>query len=133
MIAEDEFVWTQRFELVKRGTPALQTRQYMVIFAIETDDLQKTLAKVDERVKLPRNVQTASLDASSLQSVTWKALGPPTTQKDAVLLLDEEMAAGRLPKVGEGPAPGTEERYYRSIPMDPNGPPPPQQGATPVR
>jgi hypothetical protein len=63
----------------------------------------------------------------------WKALGPPTTQKDAALLLAEEMAAGRVPKVGEGPAPGTEERFYRpsgtSSPFEPNGPPP--QGAPP--
>jgi hypothetical protein len=140
LIAEGDFVWAQRFELVKRGTPGLETRQYMVIFAIETNDLKGTLAAVDKHLGLPRNVQSASLDGSSLQSVTWEALGPPTTQKDAALLLAEEMAAGRLPKVGEGPAPGTEERFYRpngSVPDGPsiapgqNGPLP--QGTTPAR
>jgi hypothetical protein len=134
VIEKDDFVWTQRFELTKfRGTAALETRQYMVLFVIETNDIQATMAALDKRTRAPRNVQSASLDGSSLQSVMWKALGPPTTQKDAALLLAEEMAAGRVPKVGEGPAPGTEERFYRpsgtSSPFEPNGPPP--QGAPP--
>lgn len=133
VIEKGDFVWTQRFELTKyRGTAGLEERQYMVLFVMETDDLKATMAALDERTKVPRNVQSASLDGTSLQSVMWKALGPPTTQKDAALLLAEEMAAGRVPKVGEGPAPGTEERFYRpsgASAIGPNGPP--LQGAPP--
>jgi hypothetical protein len=125
VIEKGNFVWTQRFELTKfRGTAELQTRQYMVLFVIETDDLEATMAELDTRTRVPRNVQSASLHGGSLHSVMWKALGPPTTQKDAALLLAEEMAAGRVPKVGEGPAPGTEERFYRpsgESPIGPNG------------
>ena len=127
VIEEGDFVWTQRFELSPEqfagtGTPALKTRQFMVIFAIETNDIKASLVEVNKRLGLPRNVQSSSLDGSSLQAVSWKALGPPTTQQDARRLLAEEMAAGRVPKVGEGPAPGTEERFYR-WPINPNGPP----------
>ena len=135
VIEKGDFVWTQRFELTKyRGTAGLEERQYMVLFVIETDDLEATMAELDTRTRAPRNVQSASLHGGSLQSVMWKALGPPTTQKDAALLLAEEMAAGRVPKVGEGPAPGTEERFYRPSgepAIGPNGPPP--QGAAPSR
>jgi hypothetical protein len=136
VIEKGDFVWTQRFELTKfRGTAGLEERQYMVLFVMETDDLQATMAALDERTKVPRNVQSASLDGTSLQSVMWKALGPPTSQKDAALLLAEEMAAGRVPKVGEGPAPGTEERFYRPAGAVLNGPPGPAlpQGATPAK
>jgi hypothetical protein len=136
VIEKGDFVWAQRFELDKnRGSAELQTRQYMVLFVIETDDLKRTMAELDVRTRAPRNVQSASLDGSSLQSVTWKALGPPTTQKDALLLLDEEMAAGRVPKVGEGPAPGTAEHFYRPPGAELNGPPgpPPPQNATPPK
>ena len=52
------------------------------------------------------------MDGSSLQAVSWKALGPPITQRDAKRLLADEMLAGRVPKVGEGPAPETVERFY---------------------
>jgi hypothetical protein len=135
LIEEGDFVWTQRFELspdqfAGGGTPELKTRQFMVIFAIETNDIKGALAAVNKHLALPRNVQSASLDGGSLQSVSWKALGPPTTQKDAKRLLAEEEAAGRLPKLGQGPAPGTEEHFYRD-PQRANGPPP--QGATPAR
>ena len=138
VIEKGNFVWAQRFELTKfRGTAQLETRQYMVLFTIETDDLAATMAELDTRTKVPRNVQSSALNGSSLQSVMWKALGPPTTQKDASLLLAEEMAAGRVPKVGEGPAPGTEERFYRpdaaplTGPPGPNGLPPPGPATAP--
>ena len=118
IIEEGDFVWTQRFELspdqfAGNGTPALKTRQFMVIFAIETNDIKASLAEVNKRLALPRNVQSASLDGRSLQAISWKALGPPTTQKDAKRLLAEEMAAGRVPKLGEGPAPGTAQRFFQ--------------------
>jgi hypothetical protein len=113
VIEEGDFVWTRRFELspdqfAGRGTPELQTRQFLVIFAIETDDIKGSLAAVNKRLSLPRNVRSASMDGSSLQAVSWKALGPPTTQKDAVRLLAEEMAAGRVPRHGEAPPPGSQ-------------------------
>jgi hypothetical protein len=134
VIEEGDFVWTQRFELSPEqfaggGTPELKTRQFLVIFAIETNDIKGALAEVNKRLALPRNVQSASLDGSSLQAVSWKALGPPTTQQDAKRLLADEMAAGRVPKFGEGPAPGTAQRFYR----DPaaGGVPPP--GAPPAQ
>jgi len=135
VIEGGDFVWTQRFELSPEqfagtGTPELKTRQFMVIFAIETDDIKGSLAEVNKRLALPRNVQSSAMDGSSLQAVSWKALGPPTTQKDAKRLLEEEMAAGRVPKLGEGPAPGTEQRFYND-PQRRGGPPP--QGASPTQ
>jgi hypothetical protein len=127
VIEGGDFVWAQRFELspeqfAGNGTPALKTRQFMVIFAIETNDIKASLAEVNKRLSFPRNVQSSSMDGSSLQAVSWKALGPPTTQQDAKRLLAEEMAAGRVPKVGEGPAPGTAERFYND-PSRNMGPP----------
>ena len=135
VIEEGDFVWTQRFELspdqfAGAGTPELKTRRFMVIFAIETNDIKGSLAAVNKHLALPRNVQSASLDGGSLQAVSWKALGPPTSQEDAKRLLAEEEAAGRLPKHGQGPAPGTEEHFYRD-PQRASGPPP--QGVPPAR
>jgi hypothetical protein len=135
VIEEGDFVWTQRFELspdqfAGNGTPELKTRQFMVIFAIETNDIKGSLAEVNKRLALPRNVQSASLDGGSLQAVSWKALGPPTSQKDARRLLAEEEAAGRVPKHGQGPAPGTEQHFYNN-PQRRGGPPP--QGAPPAQ
>ena len=117
VIEGGDFVWTQRFELSpeqfgRGGTPELKTRQFMVIFAIETNDIKASLDEVNKRLGLPRNVQSSSMDGSSLQAVSWKALGPPTTQQDAKRLLAEEMVAGRVPKVGEAPAPETVEHFY---------------------
>ena len=108
-----DFVWTQRFELspdqfAGSGTPALKTRQYMVIFAVETNDIKGTLAEVNKRLTLPSNVSSKSLDYGSLQAVSWKALGPPTSRKDAARLIAEETAAGRIPKPGDPPPPGSE-------------------------
>jgi hypothetical protein len=135
VIEAGDFVWTQRFELspdqfAGGGTPELKTRQFMVIFAIETNDIKGSLAEVNKRLALPRNVQSASLDGASLQAVSWKALGPPTTQKDAKRLLAEEEAAGRVPKHGEGPAPGTAQHFYNG-PVRGGGPPP--QSAAPAQ
>jgi hypothetical protein len=130
-----DFVWTQRFELspdqfAGNGTPALKTRQYMVIFAVETNDAKATLAEVNRRLALPRNVSSKSLDYGSLQAVSWKALGPPTTRKDATRLLAEETAAGRIPKPGD-PAPAGSERRFPAtgtgaggLPPGAGGPPP---------
>jgi hypothetical protein len=73
---------------------------------------------VNKRLALPRNVQSSSMDGSSLQAVSWKALGPPITQQDAKRLLAEETLAGRVPKVGDGPAPGTAERFYNDPSRD---------------
>ena len=75
-----DFVWAQRFELspdqfAGNGTPALKTRQYMVIFAVESNDVKATLAEVNQRLALPRNVASKALDYGSLQAVSWKALG----------------------------------------------------------
>lgn len=135
VIEEGDFVWTQRFELspeqfAGNGTPALKTRQFLVIFAIETNDIKGSLAAVNKRLALPRNIQSASLDGRSLQAVSWKALGPPTTQKDAVRLLAEEMAAGRVPKLGEAPPPGS-PRFYGGGPAGAGGPPPGADGTPP--
>jgi hypothetical protein len=127
VIEGGEFVWAQRFELSPEqfamgGTPELKTRQFMVIFAIETNDINASLAEVNKRLMLPRNVQSSSMDGGSLQAVSWKALGPPITQQDAKHLLAEEMLAGRVPKVGEGPAPETVEHFYND-PSRKIGPP----------
>jgi hypothetical protein len=45
VIEAGEFVWAQRFELspdqfARGGTPELKTRQFMVIFAIESNDIK---------------------------------------------------------------------------------------------
>jgi hypothetical protein len=117
VIEGGDFVSAQRFELSPEqfamgGTPELKTRQFMVIFAIETNDIKGSLAEVNKRLGLPRNVQSSSMDGGSLQAVSWKALGPPITQQDAKRLLEEEMRAGRVPKVGEGPAPETVQHFY---------------------
>ena len=134
VIEKGDFVWAQRFELspdqfAGKGTPELQTRRFLVIFAIETNDIKGSLAEVNQRLALPRNVRSSSMDGSSLQAVSWKALGPPTTQKDAVRLLAEEMAAGRVPKLGEAPPPGSEQQFFRGA--GPGGLPP--QGAPPAK
>jgi hypothetical protein len=130
-----DFVWAQRFELspdqfAGNGTPALKTRQYMVIFAVESNDVKATLAEVNKRLALPRNVASKALDYGSLQAVSWKALGPPTTRKDATRLLAEETAAGRIPKPGD-PAPSGSERRFPGtgtgaggLPAGAGGPPP---------
>lgn len=103
VIEGGEFVWAQRFELSPSqfaggGTPALKTRQFLVMFAIETNDVDASLKEVNDRLRLPRNTKSTALDYKSLQSVSWKALGPPITQKDAIRLLAEETAAGNVPK-----------------------------------
>lgn len=103
VIEDGEFVWAQRFELSQtgfagNGTPELKQRQYMVIFAIETNNLEAALKEVNTRLALPRNNKSKTLDYTSLQSVTWRALGPQTTQKDAIRMLAEEEAAGNVPK-----------------------------------
>ena len=130
-----DFVGAQRFELspdqfAGNGTPALKTRQYMVIFAVESNDVKATLAEVNQRLALPRNVASKALDYGSLQAVSWKALGPPTTRKDATRLLAEETAAGRIPKPGD-PAPSGSERRFPGtgagaggLPPGAGGPPP---------
>jgi len=105
VIERGNFIWAQRFELSPKhfgyGTPQLTERQYMVIFAIETDDLDASLAEVNKRLALPRNAKSDAMDYRSLQSVSWRALGPPTTQQDAVKLLAEETAAGHIPPLDE--------------------------------
>jgi hypothetical protein len=130
-----DFVWAQRFELSPdqfggNGTPALKTRQYMVIFAVETNDVKATLAEVNRRLVLPRNVSSKSLDYTSLQGVSWKALGPPTTRKDATRLLAEETAAGRIPKPGDPAPPGSERRLLETA-AGAGGPPPGAGGPPP--
>jgi hypothetical protein len=110
VIEEDDFVWAQRFELsadqfAGNGTPELKQRRFLVIFGVETNDIKGTLAAVSKRLAQYRNVQSSSM-APSLQAVSWKALGPPITQKDAQLLLAEEEAAGRVPKKGTPAPPG---------------------------
>lgn len=134
VIEKGDFVWTQRFELsdhqfAGNGTAELKTRRFMVIFAIETNDIEGSLAEVNQRLALPRNVSSTSMDYRSLQAVSWKALGPPTTQKEAVRLLAEETAAGRVPKEGDPASPGTRPPFPGGGPGPGAGGPPP--GATP--
>ena len=107
MIESGDFVWSQRFAAspVQFGRGAGSAdRQFMVIFAIETNDIEKVLADTNRRLQLPRNISSKTLDYSSLLSFTFEAQGPPITQKEAQRLLAEETAAGRVPPAD---APGT--------------------------
>lgn len=100
MIESGDFVWAQRFALTAKqqpGSPELKKRKYLVIFAVETDDLEKVRADAMRRLALPRNLSSSTLDYSSLQSVTFEALGPAITQKQAQHILAKETAAGRVP------------------------------------
>jgi hypothetical protein len=104
MIETGDFVWAQRFELapaeaqfVQGGSPELMTRRFLVIFAIETDDIAATIAETNERVGLPRNVRSAAINYGSIRSVTWQALGPAIGQEEAIGVLAEETASGHLP------------------------------------
>lgn len=101
MIESGDFVWAQRFALTPDqaagNNSEFTKRKYLVIFAYETDDLQKHLADTRRRLALPRNVSSPALDYSSLRSASFEALGPPITQKQAQKLLAEETAAGRVP------------------------------------
>jgi hypothetical protein len=111
MIEGGDFVWAQRFELNDKGiagagTRSLRKRQFMVMFAFETNDIDATLKEMNTRLAMPRNTESPAIDYSSLQAVTWRALGPATTQKDAIRLLAEEEAAGHVPKPGAPALPG---------------------------
>lgn len=123
-----DFVWAQRFELspdqfAGNGTPELKTRQYMVMFAVESNDVKATIADANRRLALPRNVQSKSIAYGSLQAVSWKALGPPITRRDAARLLAEETAAGRVPKPGD-PAPPRSGPQLSGDGPGAGGPPP---------
>lgn len=103
MIESGDFIWAQRFELspVQFGggtvSPGFPIRQYMVIFAIETDDIKKTVEDANRRMLLPRNISSKAIDYSSLLGVSYQALGPQTSQQEAQRMLAIETAAGRLP------------------------------------
>lgn len=99
VIESGDFVWAQRFNYspVQLGGGELPKRQHMVIFAIETNDIAKTAAEVGERLRLPRNVRSDSIDYGSLLSTTYEAIDAPISQKQAQRLLAEETAAGRVP------------------------------------
>lgn len=123
MIESGDFVWTQRFELndvgvAGKGTPSLRTRQFMVMFALETNDIDAAMKEVNARLAMPRNTKSPAMDYNSLQAVTWRALGPPTTQKDAIRLMAEEEAAGNVPKPGAPHLPGA----YLGAPLRAPGP-----------
>jgi len=125
VIEGGDFVWAQRFELAPEdesfagpGTPELKTRKYMVIFAAESDNIKETLRDANERLAMTRNTRSDSLDYSTLQAVSWKALGPPTTQAQAKKWLAEEEAAGNIPAAGT-------KREMGEMPQGmPPGPPP---------
>jgi hypothetical protein len=102
MIESGDFVWAQRFVTSPVKFAAgigsqSHERQYLVIFAIETNDIEKVVADANRRLRLPRNVSSKALDYSSLLSYTFEALGPPITQKEAQRVLAEETAAGHVP------------------------------------
>lgn len=102
MIESSDFVWSQRFEIspVQFGggiNPQFPKRQYVVIFAVETDNIEKVVADAEQRMHMPRNISSKSLDYRSLIGVTYMASGPKVTQKQARAMLDKETAAGRLP------------------------------------
>lgn len=137
MIEGGDFVWAQRFELndkgvAGKGSPSLRTRQFMVMFAFETNDIDAALKEVNARLAMPRNTRSPSIDYGSLQAVTWRALGPVTTKKDAIRLLAEEEAAGNVPKPGAPHLPGA---YLGAQPgpPGPDGAGPPGSDAAPPR
>jgi hypothetical protein len=74
IIEGGDFVSAQRFELSPKhfggGTPALLTRQFLVIFAIETNDLEASLAEVNKRIPLRRDARRDLLAYDSTQSVS---------------------------------------------------------------
>jgi hypothetical protein len=98
-----EIVSVQRFvyspvQLGGSGS-GLPKRSYMILFAIETNDVDRAWADTKKRLATARNVRGDAMDYNSLLSYTFEAIGPPITQKKAHRILAEETAAGRVPRV----------------------------------
>lgn len=128
MIERGDFVWGQRFRLSAdqfvpersdTGAPSAR-RQYLVIFAVETNDIKKVIADANRRLALPRNVPSKAMAYGTLQGLTYEALGPRTTQKQAQRMLAEETAAGRVPSPDVPAPPGS--RFGRGVPVDGSAP-----------
>jgi len=125
VIEGGDFIWAQRFVTtppdVKFGGSNPTKSRYLVIFAAESNDIKKTLADANRRLALPRNTRSAALDYGTLSGLSWQAVGPLITQKQAKKLLAAEEKAGRLPAMDAPLPPG-----YR--PFGGAGGPPPGTG-----
>ncbi|MGA3158735.1 MAG: hypothetical protein ABSE43_14295 [Steroidobacteraceae bacterium] len=104
MIESGDFVSAQRFAYspVQLGGSELPKRSYMVLFTIETNDMDRVLADAKKRLGSARNVRGDAMDYKSLLSYTFEAVGPPISQRQARRILAEETAAGRVPAADPG-------------------------------
>jgi hypothetical protein len=102
MIESGDFVSAQRFTYspVQLGGSELPKRSYMVLFTIETNDMDRVLADAKQRLSSARNVRSDAIDYKSLLSYTFEAIGPPISQRQARRILAEETATGRVPPAG---------------------------------
>jgi hypothetical protein len=110
VIEGGDFIWAQRFVTappdVKFGGGNPTKSRYLVIFAVESDNIKKTLEDAYRRLALPRNTRSSSLDYGTLSGLNWQAVGPLITQKQARKLLAAEEKAGRLPAMDAPIPPG---------------------------
>jgi hypothetical protein len=110
VIEGGDFIWAQRFVTtppdVKFGGGNPTKSRFLVIFAAESTDIKKTLADANRRLALPRNTRSAALDYGTLSGLSWQAVGPLITQKQAKKLLQAETKAGRLPAMDAPIPPG---------------------------
>jgi hypothetical protein len=136
MIESGDFVWAQRFMLSPEqfGGRSPGAHQYLVIFAVETNNITKAIADANRRMMLPRNVRSESLDYKSLQGITYEAIGPMISQKEAQRRLAKETKLGHVPPPG-APAPAGFPPMPPPGAQPAGGPPPgaaPNGGAPPA-
>ena len=101
VIESGDYVSAQRFMFspVQLGGSGLPKGGYMVLFTVETNDIDRVLADNKVGLHRPRNLPGDAMDYDSLLSYTFEALGPPISQRQVRRILAEETAAGRVPRL----------------------------------